>query len=50
MTPWEVDQPVSRLLPAHRTTETSISIVGFKPMTPEFERAMMVHAVDREPL
>jgi hypothetical protein len=52
-TPWTGDQPVARPLPTHRTqtqnkrTQTSMPRVGFEPMTPVFERAKMVHALDR---
>jgi hypothetical protein len=52
-TPWTADQPVARPLPIHRTTKTqnkrkqiSMPRVGFEPMTPAFERAKMVHAID----
>jgi hypothetical protein len=45
------DQPVARLLPAHRTaqtqnkrTQTYMSQVGFEPTIPVFERAKTVHA------
>jgi hypothetical protein len=41
--PWTGDQPVSRPLPAH----TSIPQVAFETTTPVFERAKMVHALDR---
>jgi hypothetical protein len=47
------DQP-ARPLPTYRTTqtqnkhtETSMRRVGFKPITPEFERAKKVSALDR---
>jgi hypothetical protein len=47
------DQPIARLLPAHRTaqtqnihTQTSMLQVGFEPMIPVFERAKTVHALD----
>jgi hypothetical protein len=50
-TPWKEDQPVARLLPAHRTTQTqnirtqtSLPQVGFEPTIPVFERAKRVHA------
>jgi hypothetical protein len=53
-TPWTGDQPIPRLLPAHRTTQTqnkrtqaSIPWVGFNPMTPVFEWAKTVHALER---
>jgi hypothetical protein len=53
-TPWTGDQPVARLLPIHRTTqtqnkctETSMPRVGFEPTTPVFERAKTIHALDR---
>jgi hypothetical protein len=47
-TPWTGDQPVARPLPAHRTTQTQTSMpgVGFEFMTPVFERANTVHALD----
>jgi hypothetical protein len=48
------DQPVTRLLPTHRTTQTqnkctqtSMPQVGFEPMIPVFERGKTVHAFDR---
>jgi hypothetical protein len=48
------DQPVARQLPTHRTTQTqtkrtqtSVPRVGFEPTTSVFERAKMVHALDR---
>jgi hypothetical protein len=48
------DQPVARPLPTHRTTQTqnkriqtSKPQVAFEPMTPVFERAKTVHALDR---
>jgi hypothetical protein len=53
-TPWTGDQPVARLLPTHRTTQTqnkrtqtSIPWVGFEPTIPVFERVKAVHASDR---
>jgi hypothetical protein len=53
-TPWTVDQPVSRPLPTHRTTQTqnkrtqtSMPLVGFEPTIPAFEREKTVHALDR---
>jgi hypothetical protein len=53
-TPWTGDQPVARLLPAHRTTQTQnkrtqafIAQVGFEPTIPVFERAKAVHALER---
>jgi hypothetical protein len=46
------EQPVARLLPTHRTTqthdkrkETSVPHVGFEPTIPVFERAKTVHAL-----
>jgi hypothetical protein len=52
-TPWMGDQPVARLLPTHRTTQTqnkrtqtSMTRIGFEPTIPVFERAKMVHALD----
>jgi hypothetical protein len=54
MNPWTGDQPVVRPLPTHRTTQTqnkrtqtSMSLMGLEPMTPVFERAKTVHALDR---
>jgi hypothetical protein len=45
-TPWTSDQPVGRLLPIHRTTQTqnkrtqtSMPRVGLEPTIPAFERA-----------
>jgi hypothetical protein len=56
-TPWMGgggDEPVARPLPTHRTaqtqnkcTQTSMPGVGFKPTIPVFERAKMIHALDR---
>jgi hypothetical protein len=53
-TPWTGDQPVTRPLPTHRTTQThnkgtqtSMPGMGFETMTPVFERAKTVHALDR---
>jgi hypothetical protein len=53
-TPWTGDQHVARLLPTQRTTQTqkiltqtSMPRVGFEPMIPVFERAKMVHGLDR---
>jgi hypothetical protein len=53
-TPWTGDQPIARPLPTHRTTQTknkrtqtSMHGVGLEPTTPVFERAKMVHALDR---
>jgi hypothetical protein len=46
-------QPVTRPLHTHRTqtqnkrTQTSMPRVGFKPTIPAFERAKIVHALDR---
>jgi hypothetical protein len=52
-TPWTGDQPVSRPLPTHRTTQTqnkriqtSVPRVGFEPTIPAFERVETVHALD----
>jgi hypothetical protein len=51
---WTGDQPVARLLPTHRTTQTqnkrtqtSMPGVGFEPTIPVFERAKTVYALDR---
>jgi hypothetical protein len=51
--PWTGDQPITRLLPTHRTTqtqnkrtETPMSRLGFNPMIPVFKRAKTVHALD----
>jgi hypothetical protein len=48
------DQPVARLLPTNRTTQTQnkrkqtyIPKVGFELTTPVFELAKTVHALDR---
>jgi hypothetical protein len=53
MTPWTGDQPIARLLPTHRATQTqnkctqtSMPWIGFEPTTPVFERAKTVHALD----
>jgi hypothetical protein len=52
-TPWTGDQPVGRLLPAHRTTQTqnkrkqtTMPQVGFEPTIPAFERAKTVYVLD----
>jgi hypothetical protein len=52
--PWTSDQPVARPLPKHRTTQTknkrtqtSTPRVGFEPTIPVFQRAKIVHALDR---
>jgi hypothetical protein len=52
--PWTGDQPIARLLPVHRTTQTqnkrtqtSMPQVGFEPMISLFEQAKTVHALDR---
>jgi hypothetical protein len=42
-TPWTGDQPVSRPLPIHRTTQTQNKRT---PMIPVFERMKTVHASD----
>jgi hypothetical protein len=54
ITPSTGDQLVAGPLPTHRTTQmwtkrTQISMprVEFEPMTPVFERAKAVHALDR---
>jgi hypothetical protein len=48
------DQPVARVLPVHRTTQTqnkrtqtSMPQVRFERTIPAFERAKTVHALDR---
>jgi hypothetical protein len=53
-TSWTGDQPVSRPLSTHGTTQTqnkrtqtSMPWVGFEPTIPVFERAKTVHALDR---
>jgi hypothetical protein len=53
-TPWTGEQPVARLLPTHRTTQTqnkrthtSMPRVGFEPTISMFEWAKMVHSLDR---
>jgi hypothetical protein len=52
-TPWTGDQPVTKPLPTHRTTQeqnkstqTSMPRVGFEPTIPVFQRAKTVHASD----
>jgi hypothetical protein len=54
-TPWTGDQPVTRPLPIHRTTQTqnkriqtSMPRVGFETTLPVFERTKTVHALDFE--
>jgi hypothetical protein len=56
-TPWTEDQPVTRPLATHRTTQTqnkrtqiSMSWVGIEPTIPVFERAKTVQALDARPL
>jgi hypothetical protein len=44
--PWMGDQPITRPLSTHRTTQTSMPQVGFNPMIPVFERAKTVNALD----
>jgi ABC-type polysaccharide transport system permease subunit len=51
-TPWTGDQLVTRPLPTHRTTQTqnkstqiSITRVGFEPTTPMFERAKTINTL-----
>jgi hypothetical protein len=54
-TSWRSDQPVTRPLPTHRTTQTQNKRthrhpclrVGFEPTIPAYERAKTVHALDR---
>jgi hypothetical protein len=53
-TPWKGGQPVAKLLPAHRTTQTqnkraqtSTPWVGFEPMIPVFEQVKTAHVLDR---
>jgi hypothetical protein len=53
-TPWTGDRPFARPLPTYRTAQTqnkrtqkSMPRVGFEPITPVFERAKTVHALDR---
>jgi hypothetical protein len=50
-TPWAVDQPVARPLPAHRTSQTQNKRTdihaGFQPTIPVFEQAKTIHASDR---
>jgi hypothetical protein len=53
-TPWTEDQSAARPLPPHRTTQTqnkstqtSMSWVGFEPTITASERAKTVHALDR---
>jgi mannose-6-phosphate isomerase class I len=52
-TPWTGDQPVSRSLLTHKTTQTQnkrtqtyIPRVGFEHTTPVFEPAKKVHTLD----
>jgi hypothetical protein len=54
-TPCTRNQPVTRPLPTHRTTQTqnkhkqkSMLRVGFELTIPVFEQAKTVHALDRE--
>jgi hypothetical protein len=53
--PWTEDQPVARLLPTQRTTqtqnertETFMPQVGFEPTMPVFECKKTVYALDHE--
>jgi hypothetical protein len=53
-TPWTSEQPVARTPPIHRTTQaqnkrkqTPTPRVEIEPMTPAFERAKTVRALDR---
>jgi hypothetical protein len=50
-TPWTGDQSVARPLPTHRRTQTqnkrTQTPVGLEPTIPAFERAKMIHALDR---
>jgi hypothetical protein len=53
-TPWTGDQPVTRPLPTHRTTQTQnkrmqtfMPRMGFEPTITVFELAKTVHALDR---
>jgi hypothetical protein len=53
-TRWTGDQPVARLLPTYRTTQTQnkrtqtfMPSVGFEPTIPAFERTKTVHVLDR---
>jgi hypothetical protein len=53
-TPWRGDQPLAWPLPAYRTaqtqnkhTQTSILEVGFELTIPVFERAKVVHVLNR---
>jgi hypothetical protein len=53
-TPWTSDQPVSRSLPTHRTTQTQnkriqtcMPWVCFEPTIPVSKRAKTVHALNR---
>jgi hypothetical protein len=50
------DQPITRPLPTHRTTqkqnkrtETTMLQVGFEPMTPVVKRMKAVRTLDRMP-
>jgi hypothetical protein len=47
-TPWTGDQPVTRLLPIHRTISTQnkhtdMARIGFKPTTTMIKRAKIVY-------
>jgi hypothetical protein len=53
-THWTRHQPTARPLPTHRAaktqkkrTQTTMPRVGFELMTPAFERAKRIHALDR---
>jgi hypothetical protein len=53
-TPLTANQPVAKLLPKHRTTQTQTNRtqtymprVRFEPTIPAFDRAKSVHALDR---
>jgi hypothetical protein len=52
-TPWTGDQPITRPLPKHRTTQTrnkhtqtSMPRVEFEATTPVFEQVKTIHALD----
>jgi hypothetical protein len=47
-TPWTGDQPVHRTAQTqNKRTQTSMPQVGFEPMIPVFDRAKIVHVLDR---
>jgi hypothetical protein len=44
---WTGDQPITRPLRTHRSTQTFVFAVGFEPTTRAFEPAKTVHALGR---